>query len=67
MFSFYLSNAALRGEQRKPPYLKHCTVNTKAKLRTKIAKRCESLLNSLLSDLYNAKNQKRNDPKNKHY
>ncbi|WP_206760935.1 hypothetical protein, partial [Vibrio vulnificus] len=25
-----LANAALRGEQRKPPDLKHCAVNTKA-------------------------------------
>ncbi|EGR2784085.1 hypothetical protein DLH94_23510 [Vibrio parahaemolyticus] len=32
-------NAALRGEQRKPPNLNYCAINTKAKLRTKIAKR----------------------------
>jgi len=41
-------NAALRGEQRKPPNLNYCAINTKAKLRTKIAKRWESLLNALL-------------------
>ncbi|BCG18140.1 hypothetical protein HLBS07_19920 [Vibrio alginolyticus] len=33
------ANAALRGEQRKPPNLNYCAINTKAKLRTKIAKR----------------------------
>ncbi|TON83227.1 hypothetical protein CGH49_06750 [Vibrio parahaemolyticus] len=32
-------NAALRGEQRKPLNLNYCAINTKAKLRTKIAKR----------------------------
>ncbi|MFW1387453.1 hypothetical protein ACEV7W_22955, partial [Vibrio parahaemolyticus] len=32
-------NAALRGEQRKPPNLTYCAINTKAKLRIKIAKR----------------------------
>ncbi|KAB2114787.1 hypothetical protein F6475_13190 [Vibrio alginolyticus] len=36
---FLATNAALRGEQRKSPNLNYCAINTKAKLRTKIAKR----------------------------
>ncbi len=30
-----LANAALSGEQRKPPYLNHCAVNTKAESNRK--------------------------------
>ncbi|EGQ8156557.1 hypothetical protein GZD43_004358 [Vibrio alginolyticus] len=41
-------NAALRGEQRIPPKLNHCAVNTKANDRMRNAKRWESLLNALL-------------------
>ncbi|OUJ27932.1 hypothetical protein BTR13_23025 [Vibrio parahaemolyticus] len=29
-FDLHSHNAALRGEQRKPPNLNHCAVNTKA-------------------------------------
>ncbi|EGQ8200670.1 hypothetical protein I7107_004813 [Vibrio parahaemolyticus] len=29
-FSSLATNAALSGEQRRPPYLNHCAVNTKA-------------------------------------
>ena len=44
----YLShNAKLRCEQRKPPYLTHCAINTKLAW-SESAKRCESLLNLLL-------------------
>ncbi|EGQ9976080.1 hypothetical protein FWP56_21350 [Vibrio vulnificus] len=28
-------NAALSGEQRRPPYLNHCDINTKAKVSRK--------------------------------
>ncbi|OUJ39690.1 hypothetical protein BTZ53_23755 [Vibrio parahaemolyticus] len=31
-FFFELYNAALSGEQRQPPYLTHCTLNTKFNL-----------------------------------
>ncbi|TOA22461.1 hypothetical protein CGK31_16900, partial [Vibrio parahaemolyticus] len=41
-------NAALRGEQRQPPNLNHCAVNTKADSNQKTTKRWESLLNALL-------------------
>ncbi|ASG01606.1 hypothetical protein CEG15_15705 [Vibrio anguillarum] len=33
------ANAALSGEQRQPPYLNHCAVNTKFKINRK----CQAL------------------------
>ncbi len=41
-------NAALSSEQRQPPYLNHCTVNTIPNDGMKNAKRWESALNALL-------------------
>ncbi len=44
-------NAALSGEQRRPPDLNHCAVTLKLN-QTENAEHCESVLNAFVSTLY---------------
>ncbi len=46
-----MANAALRGEQRRPPNLNHCAVITEAESNPN-AERWESLLNALLCEFF---------------